>query len=491
DVLSSGFMLLTLLAYTAYVRRPQATRYAAVVGLFACALMSKPMAVTWPIVLLLCDVWPLQRLTLVAPDGARWRRAIVEKLPLLMLSLAASAITILLQERVGAMAGINVLDGPARVSNAIVGYVGYLGSALWPTHLAAFYPLHPWPIAITAAALALLVVLTVSAWRVRARYPFVLVGWLWFLVMLVPVSGVLQAGEQARADRFMYLPMVGLVMVVTWGAVALAERLAWPTRPLAAIGAAIVVALAIVAHAQVPVWANSLSLWQHATHVAPSYLAFEKLGQSQRDSAQWAAARASYQTAATMAPREWTGYHAILRNAMGMVELEAGDVPEAARLFGEARTLNPSLVEARINLGNALAATGQAAAAEMEFREAARLDPSLAEPRIGLAAAVFDQGRTTEAVTLFADAARAFPDVAEAHTGLGSALAKSGRLDDAIAEYRLALQRNPALASAHLNLGITLAQRGDLSGAMQELEAALRIDPGLEPARRALAAIRR
>ena len=217
DVLSTFFWMLTAIAYVSYVRRPGWPRYLAMLVLYALALMSKPMVVTLPVVLLLLDLWPLRR-------DAPWIRLIVEKVPLLVLALATSIATVIVQNSVGAMAGLDALPWPVRAANATIGYVAYLWKTIWPTHLAAFYPLFAIsPGRVAAAAIALVAVTALVVAR-RAKYPYLFVGWFWYLITIAPVIGLLQAGEQGMADRFMYVPMIGILVMVAWGVPAWLER---------------------------------------------------------------------------------------------------------------------------------------------------------------------------------------------------------------------------------------------------------------------------
>ncbi|CAN5872148.1 hypothetical protein BH18ACI5_BH18ACI5_23850 [soil metagenome] len=300
DVLSTFFWALTLWAYLSYAKRPAPARYAAVMALFLLALMSKPMVVTLPVVLLLLDVWPLGR--------RDWRRLLLEKLPLFAMSAATSVATVLIQNRVGAMATLDALPWHVRVSHAIAGYVAYLGMTVWPSHLAAFYPLRLAPGWIVGTAAVSLMAVTVTAYRYRGRYPYLLVGWIWYLVTISPVIGFLQAGEQARADRFMYVPLIGLLLIVAWGVPDLLAgwtSLSGKARRQGPAAAAVTIILlnAVVAHAQVQTWATSVTLWRHGIDATPdSYIAYENLAQAVRERGQLDQALQLYARALGLAP---------------------------------------------------------------------------------------------------------------------------------------------------------------------------------------------
>jgi protein O-mannosyl-transferase len=490
DVLSTFFWALTVLAYVAYVRRPAWTRYAAMLVLYALALMSKPMVVTLPAVLLLLDVWPLRRVD-IAGHNTPWRRVIVEKIPLLALAMTTSVATVIVQHRVGAMAGFDALPWKVRAANATIGYVAYLWKTVWPTHLAAFYPLFAIsPERVTGAALALAAI-TVATIAAHRRYPYLLVGWLWYVVTIAPVIGLLQAGEQGMADRFMYVPMIGILVMLAWGAYELGGRLMAHGLWLMTAGAVVIVAAsAVAARAQVAHWSDSVALWEHATRVTPeSYIAHENLGQALRERGRLEEAKASYERALTHAPARSPGYLAVIHNSLGMVLTREGKTSEALEHFAAAAQLNPGFAEAQSNLGNALAAAGRLPEAIAHYQEAVRLKPDYTEPRVGLGSAFLSQGNTADAIPQYREALRLDPNLAQAHNGLGGALAMTGHGDEAMAEFTEALRLKPDLATAHFNIALLLIKKGDVAEARRHLETALSIDPGYAPAQQALKAI--
>ncbi len=533
DVLSTFFWVLTILAYVAYVRRPAWTRYVAMLVLYALALMSKPMVVTLPVVLLLLDVWPLGRLRVGRPGGESrprqpapglrrsvdisakaeglrdqwWTWVIAEKVPLLILALATSAATVVVQYRVGAMAGLEALPWQVRAANATIGYVAYLWKTAWPTHLAAFYPLFdisPGRVAAAAIALAAVTIAVVAA---RTRHPYLLVGWCWYGITIAPVIGLLQAGEQGMADRFMYVPMIGILIIAAWGVPALVRWLVAQARGFEAegpepglsthgswlmtgIAAALVAACAVTARAQAAHWSDSVSLWRHATRVTPgSYIAHENLGQALRELGHLDEARASYERALARAPARSPGYLAVIHNSIGMVLTRQQRTSEALEHFAAAARLNPGFAEARSNLGNALAAGGRLVEAIGEYREAVRLKPEYTEPRVGLGSALLTQGKAVEAIPHYREALRLDPDLAQAHNGLGGALAMTGHADEAMAQFAHAVRLKPDLPTAHLNIALLLMKKGDIAEARRHLETALSIDPAYQPALQALRAI--
>jgi Tfp pilus assembly protein PilF len=263
DVLSGVFFMLTLGAYLRYVRAPNISRYVTVSIFLACGLMSKATFVTVPLMLLLLDYWPLQR----ANDFRAWRRMIIEKIPLFALSAAASVATMFAQTVT--MASLEQLPLLPRLKNAAVSLIAYIRQMFWPTDLAVFYP-HPHDqlnIWIVVAAAVLIIAITVVAILVRQKHPAVFVGWFWYLLLLVPVLGIVQVGLQARADRFTYLPHIGMTMLLTWTCADLTQQ--WRNRQvvLTSVATCAIAASTILAYQQTTYWRDSISLWEHALAV--------------------------------------------------------------------------------------------------------------------------------------------------------------------------------------------------------------------------------
>jgi Flp pilus assembly protein TadD len=443
------------------------------------------MVVTLPVLLLLVDIWPLAR-------TAAWRTRLIEKVPLLAMSAVTGIVTVLVQRQMGAVASLSALPVSTRIANAIVGYAGYLRHMVWPAGLTAFYPQQTSSPAIVWAIAAGLGAITAAAFLVRRTHPYVPVGWLWFVVALAPVSGLLQAGEQAMADRFSYVPMIGLLVIVAWGVPALAARLGVGAKSLTAAAALIVMCSAVGARAQVNTWSDSVALWRHALAVTDrNYVAHEKLGDALRDSGDFEGARAEYEQAIVFAPPGSPVYEAVIRNDLGLVAQHLGRTADAIGQFDAAARANPGFAEAQINLGNALGAAGRPSEALVHFNAAVRLAPNDAEARMGLGNVLLTLGRTDEALLAYTAAIQLAPDLAEAHNGLGGAFATAGRTAEAETQYAEALRLNPRLVTAHFNLALLLARRGDTNGAREHLNTALALDPGYAPARQLLSALAR
>jgi tetratricopeptide (TPR) repeat protein len=393
DVLSTFFGLLTIGAYFAYARRPGALRYTRVCLLFALGLMAKPMLVTLPVLLLLLDVWPLGRLSrpMAAPARsgagiAPWLRQakprVAEKLPLLALSLLSSAIT--LRAQVSDARLTNWVPLSIRLLNALLSLVRYLKKTAFPENLSAHYP-YRLPLRLDEALLCtvVLVLVTAIALRLGRRTPAVLVGWLWYLVALLPVLGVFQVGTQSMADRYTYLPLVGIFVAVVWGADALRERLRIPSPALASLGVAVLLLLAVQARAQVLVWRDTRSLFGHAIAASGgSAEAYMGLGLAELEAGQLETAAEDFRTAKLFFPR--TDLPALLEGKVAVLE---GHADQAERAYGEAIALAPNAPDAYFNLGLIYLQTGRSEQAVRVFERVLALSPDYPEARDRLEAA--------------------------------------------------------------------------------------------------------
>lgn len=487
DVLSTFFWLTASIFYLRYVRRSRRTDYLPVMLCFALAVMSKPMAVTFPIALILIDLWPLGRVV----SGAQFKRVILEKIPLFAIAVAAGIVTLVFQSRAGAVPDLQSLDMATRVAAALHAYVAYLGQTFWPVHLSPFYPPEPVPIWMSLSAAMALAGVTAAVVRLRHTLPFLLMGWLWFLIILLPTIGLLKVGEQSRADRYMYLPLVGILIMLAWGIPELLKRWTRQQVVLPLLVGLVIAAAVPVARAQVSRWSGSEALWQHAVDVTKdNRRAYENLAQALRERNQLAEAYANYERAlALSSPTQ----KAVNHNSMGLVLVRQGRAQEAVAQFRAAVAIDRNFAEAQTNLGNALSADGRPDEAIGHFTVALGLTPESAETQLGMAGALLSMRRPGEARSHYQEAVRLNPGMAEAHSGLGTALAQLGDLDGSIRELTESLRLNPNLVNANLNLGLILAQRGqsgDRERAIRYLEAALRLAPSLAVARDTLVALR-
>jgi protein O-mannosyl-transferase len=483
DVLSGCFWMLTLLAYLAYLKRPGPARYAALILVFALGLMTKPMLVTLPFVLLLVDAWIKRPVR------------IVEKLPLFLLAALSSVVTLIVQQQAGAVKTLDALPFSARLANAAVAYVAYIGKAIWPANLAAIYP-YPASrsMAVVAGAVLVLAAVSIAVARVWRTRPYLAVGWFWFLGTLVPVIGLVQVGSQPIADRYMYLPLIGLAIVAAWGVPDLMSRFHLDRRMAIVAGAAIVVGYAATARAQVAHWQNGVALWEHAVAVTrDNYRAHGNLGQAFQKLGRLDEAIAEEQEAIRINPA-----FAEARNNLGKALIDRGRATEALPHLEEAVRLLPDYIAAHNNLGLALAAVRRPAEAVREFREALRLNPGFAPAQTNLGTALASQGQLDDAIAAFREALRLQPDAPQVRQNLARALAERGqqhlsqnRVDDAIRDLNAALEFQPPFAAeVHYELGVAYAKLGRTADAIAQLQKALQIDPSHVEARQALAVLK-
>jgi len=382
DLLSTLFLMLALRAYGSYVRRPSAGRYVAVAAWFAAGLMAKPMLVTFPFLLLLLDHWPLRRAA-GADGGPRWSRTwpelVREKTPLVALSAASCVIAFIAQRGSGAVSGIAGLSFEVRVANALTSYVAYVGKTLWPANLSALYLYAPTSAGLGHAlgAACVLAVVTIAAVRSARRRPYLIVGWSWFVGALAPVIGLVQVGIQSMADRYTYVPSVGLFIAVSWGAADLAAAFRVPRVATTAAAALVVAACAVVASRQVQVWKDGAALWEHASRVTTgNFVAHVNYGYALQLQERDVEAVAEYSEALRLNP----GYglaHNDLGDALGAL----GRVDEAIAETSEAVRIEPSNAGWRCNLGFLLKSKGDFAAAKREFDAALRIDAANVEAR--------------------------------------------------------------------------------------------------------------
>jgi tetratricopeptide (TPR) repeat protein len=420
DVLSAAFFFLTLLAYARYTQTRSVGRYLMLSILFACGLMSKPMLVTTPVILLLLDYWPLQRWT----DLKSFWRLAIEKLPLFALSTASSIVTFVLQER--SMGAIAQLPLAWRLKNAFVSCIVYLGQIFWPSDLAVFYP-HPedtLPLWQVALAGALLIGVTWTAYALRGTRPYLLVGWLWYLVMLFPVIGIVEVGLHGHADRYTYLPHAGIYVAVTWLVADFAISLRLRKEILGAAGAVVVVALAACARKQTTYWRNSETLWKHTlavtenNDVALTNLANWFMDHDQLDDALSYFQRALAVHSNMSGHQHYNLSHALIYSCVGNVLARKGRLDEAISHFQQAIALRPDYPDPHYNLGVVLLERRDVDGAMAEFRTILALYPKDSEANTALANALVQKGLFQEAADHFEIALKSEPDSALALNNL-------------------------------------------------------------------------
>jgi protein O-mannosyl-transferase len=432
DVLSTMFGLLALLAYTAYARNPGIARYFVVVALFAASLLSKPMLITLPLLLLLIDWWPLGRTGL--------RRLILEKLPLLALSGLSAAATVWAQRQGGSVVAIEQLPLGLRLGNAAVSYLRYLEKTVWPVKLAVFYPfpLHGIAAWKVAGSLALLAIVTAAVFILRKRSPWLTAGWCWYVVALAPVIGVVQVGMQCMADRYMYVPVIGLLFAIAW------ECAHVKLHPAAAVPFLLVCAL--LSWRQAQVWRDGLTLFTHAVKVTEdNFVAHDNLGVELDRQGRAEEALAQYREALRIRQGDRNGEQNYAQATFAKAErlFAQGKTNEALPLFREGLRYRPRNAAARIYAGIILTGQNQLAPAIAEFQQAIQIDPSQAKAYSGLGVALARAGQPVAALQAFTDCIRHGGASVEAYFDLGLVQAALGKSQEALASFDAALQLQP------------------------------------------------
>lgn len=478
DVLCAFFWFLTMLAYASYCRRRSRRRYGLVVGACACALMAKPMAVTLPFVLLLLDLWPLGRIKPKMPGGREeWAEVwqpVREKLPLLSMSLACGLVTVRAQWAGGAMSGLGALPFSRRVANALLSYTAYIGKIFWPRDLAVIYPLREsisaWAV---AGSLVLLGGLTCVALLLVKRAPCVAVGWLWYIGVLAPVSGVAQAGVQCMADRFVYIPAVGIYIAVTMGlAQLMMPHRRW--RPLVALGASVVLAaLFVCTWRQLRFWRNGEALFTRSLAVAEaSFIAHTNLGVELAKQGRINEAIGHYRRALALNPT-----YDIAHVSLGAALREIGDVDGALRHYRDALAVSPNNAAAHVNLGDILRRRGELDTAHEHLRAALTINPYNAVGHVRLGAVYLEKGDTAQAMAHFRTALTLDPGSPAVHMNLGTVWLEKGNVGAAVDALKRAVSLKPDFVAAHFNLGNALRQKGDADAAIRQYRRALKLRP--------------
>jgi len=434
DVLSTFFWILTMWAYLRYVKRPKILRYLLTVIFFALGLMAKPMLVTLPFVLLLLDYWPLERF-----GRQKVYRLIVEKVPLFVLSAASSVITFIIQRSWGAV--VTTIPLRFRISNAFISYVKYMEKMFWPSKLAVFYPHIERDLSVSYAVMsaAVLLAITIFTLRFAKKHRYLVTGWLWYLGTLVPVIGIVQVGIQAMADRYTYITLTGLFIIIAWGLPEIFKRWRYKKIVLASLSLLIILTISICTYNQLGYWRNSLSLFQHTLDV--------------------------------------TGNNYTANLCMAEVLHKQGRLNEAVYHCGEAIRIKPGAFQAHLKMGAVLRDTGRLDESAAEYQRCLKIRPNDPNVLNGYGITLSNQGKYDEAVKYFGEALRIRPDFAAAHDNMGHALTIQGNLEGAAAHLTKALQLDPDSALSHYNLGQVLVQSGKINEAIIHFDEAIRIKP--------------
>jgi protein O-mannosyl-transferase len=471
DVLSGLFVVLSLGAYLSYASQPTLKRYLLVVVAFAMALMAKPTAVTFPALMLLVDIWPLGRLRL-------W-----DKLPLFLMSGVAATLTFVAQRSSGAVSSIYVLSPAERFGNAALSYAVYLRQFFWPVKLAVFYPyLFGRPLWPTALAILILICVSAAAIAVFRRAPAVTVGWFWYIISLVPMVGLVQVGAQAHADRYVYIPSIGLGILLAWGVGEMAK--AWPPRRTQPAVAGVVVTVGCIwgtlAWNYTKDWHDTITLFSHAIAAGQdSVVARHQLGIAFKQSGELDRAIDEFEHSVRLSPDSVDERH-----ALGKALLAAGRPSEAATQLTAAVRMAPREALMHTDLATALMQSGNVTNAIVEYGLAVQCDPSNADAHAGYGGALMAVGRVPEALSelkkalpVLVERVASNPDDGNAHYDLGTYYAYTEQSDKAIGEFSEVIRLRPRDVDAHFNLGITMAARGRYQEAVGQFAEAIQLDP--------------
>lgn len=431
DVLSALFWMLTLYLYAGYVKKPGRSRYILVLATFALGLMAKPMLVTLPFIMLLLDYWPLgrfeawQREESRSSPGARRRSfayLVQEKIPFLLLVTASCIVTVYAQHRGNAITSLAITSLLKRTTNAFIAYTNYLGKTFWPRDLAVFYPFHKapqsWPALCCAA---LLTAITVIAIQERRRRPYLITGWLWYIVTLVPVIGIVQVGLQSMADRYTYIPLTGIFVMVVWGVAGISEK--WPCRRvlIGGLTATVLIACSIATWRQAACWKNSATLAIHALA-------------STRD-------------------------NFIAHSILGHQLVKDGKFVEAINHYEETASIEPMYAPVYLNIGDVYEKLGRVDESINNYETSLLINPAQTNIHYIIGSSLYSKGKRDEAIQHYYKELDVNPNFVDCHNNLGIALADRGDLDDAIRHFTYALKLEPDYYQAQKNMERVLTLR--------------------------------
>jgi protein O-mannosyl-transferase len=487
NVLSTFFWFLTLWAYAHYVEKKRIGNYLLVVLFLALGLMSKPMLVTLPFVLLLLDFWPLKRWSGTGTHKETLTRLIIEKIPLFILVAGSSVITYMVQKGGGAMRSTEFSSFYFRIANALVSYLEYLGKMVWPQGLSIFYP-HPGDtLSAGKVLLCALVLVGITLWVVREiqRAPYLAVGWFWYLGTLVPVIGIVQVGGQAMADRYMYVPLIGIFIAIAWGLPELMKNGKQKFLPI--IAGLVIPLLMALTWTQVNRWENSITLFKHAISVTDHRYrgiatTHALLGNAYHKQGEFTLAVSEFKKSLQLNPDHLYSY-----NNLAATLAEQGNLEEAQHTAQKLVSLNPDYTPGLVTLGKILEQLERLNEAQIIYRRVLELGSSSFENHLNLANTLYRMGNHVEAVPFYKKAIILNPRLVEAHYNLGNSLGQQGHLEEAQKAFEQAIRLDEKLPLPHYGLGIAHLRAGQYSKAIKAFEQALTLNPKLEQAHHFLA----
>jgi tetratricopeptide (TPR) repeat protein len=494
DVLSTFFGLMTIFAYHRYVKAPGFKNYLLIIIFLSLGLMAKPMLVTFPFVLLLLDFWPLKRFQFkndreIQPDEVKYfgfhgfLRLILEKIPLFIPVVISSVLTFLAQQSQGAVKALGALPLKNRVANAFVSYVSYTVKAVWPSNLAVFYP-HPgntipaWQIIAAVLIIAVAIFLSIHSLK---KYPYIAVGLFWYLGTLIPVIGLVQVGEQAMADRYAYIPLIGLFIPIAWGVPDLLKKWQYRKTVFSVFSVVVLSALAVCTSYQLRHWKNAITLFERTVKVTKNnYHAENNLGTAfilvDLDKAIF-----HYKESLKIKP----DYVRALYN-LGTALSDNRNYDEAVLYFTKVLKINPKKTDVRNNLANVLFMQGKPDEAISQYREILKTNSENADAHYNLAYMLSTQGKLDESVLHYGEAVKINPEHVKAQYNLGKILMHQGKIKEAFIHFAQAIKINPDYVQAYNKVGLILFKQGKIDRAKVFFSKAIEIDPNYKEARKNL-----
>ena len=486
DVLSTFFGMLTILAYIRYVKKRNFFRYSLIFILLSLGLMAKPMLVTMPFVLLLLDFWPLERLKYYSNSQSpnfqslNLSRLFLEKIPLFIPVAISSVLTILAQKEAGALYSFESLAVKTRIANAFVSYASYIVKTVWPQNLAIFYPhsfgmLSLWYVFGAAFAIAGISFFSIRSFK---QYPYVSVGWFWYLGTLIPVIGLIQVGAQGMADRYTYIPLTGLFIIAAWGIPDLLKKWHYRKTVLAVCAIILLFTFSTRSYFQIRHWENSAAVFKNAIQTTKNnWLAYRELGLVLMRDGKLDDAVFYYKKALQIRPN----YLTALDN-LGMTLHHLGRFEEACNYYMKALKINPKQAGIHNNTANVLTSLGKFEEAIKHYRKAILITPDFAEPHYNLANILVIQKKFDEAVFHYESAIKNDSEYSDAHYNLGCILLRHKKIKEALTHFTEVIKINSDYKQAYNQIGIILFQRGKIKKAEKFFSKAVQIDPGYKEA---------
>jgi len=482
DLLSALFCLLVLWSYTRYVKKPGIANYVPVLVFFILGLMAKPMMVTLPFLLLLLDCWPLRRFHFETANlfdiSARQSFAkgylLVEKIPLFIVSAVSCVITIFAQRAGGSIGSMDVYPFHIRILNALTAYMSYIGKMIWPAKLAVIYPYDKLiPVWQTLMACGLIIGITWAAVKYLKSRPWFATGWFWFLGTLVPVIGLVQVGMQALADRYTYIPLIGLFIIVSWGLFELLVRWSYPVLKFAVIAVVVSGILMTICWQQIGYWKNSVMLFQRAVAVTENnYVAENNLGHALLMDGKFVDAAIHFNNALKINPR-----FPIAHLNMGLIYARQGEPQKALQSYAKALAGNPNFAVAYNLAGKTHFRLGNSDTAVINYQQALKNDPAYAEAYHNLGNALYRLEKYDQAFASYQQAITIDPVYAEAYNSLGNFWYHTGNSEKALPNFLQAIKINPNFAEAYNGVGAALIRLGESRKAAAFFREAVKIDP--------------